>query len=186
MEKVWENKFNKRYSFSEWASIYKRKIKLLPCVKLKEFNYKLIHNLIYSGYIVNKWKPSVPRNCTYCNEVETTEHLLFNCDRVKSIWQIVGQLIKLDIKWHHLVIGLDEKYAEITNKSKNTVVVITCYSIFLAWIKSGDLKENYRYRNLWNNTKMYLNYYERVFSKFLSEKKWFRQYAAILNLNSIE
>ena len=186
MERVWENKFNKSYSTTQWKSIYNRKIKLVPCVKLKEFNYKLIHNLIYSGYILNKWKPSISRNCSFCNQIETTEHLLLSCSRVQNIWKTIGECINIDIKLHHLVIGLDESYAEITNKTKNLVIMITAYSIFVGWVKCGDTKDRYKYLNLWNNVKIYLNYYEKIFENFLLHVKWFPKYVKVVEyLNSI-
>ena len=60
MEKVWETKlFNQTYNSSEWSNIYSRMVKSVPCKKLSEFQYKLLYNLIYRGYILNKWKPSV-------------------------------------------------------------------------------------------------------------------------------
>ena len=30
----------------------------------------------------------------------------------------MGQVIRVNIKWKHLVIGLDERYSEIMNKAK--------------------------------------------------------------------
>ena len=52
MEKVWNRKFTAHFDVADLRNIYKWKIKSIPCTKLGEFNYKLIHNLIYPGYIL--------------------------------------------------------------------------------------------------------------------------------------
>lgn len=186
MEKVWQTKFKRIHSIADWKNIYVRKIKSIPCTKLREFNYKLIHNLIYPGYILNKWKPSVSRNCSYCSKLETTEHLLFECSRVEMMWKTIGEAIQVDLKFYHVIIGLDETYAEVTNKAKNTLITVICYSIFVSWIRCGDSKERYKYINLWNNMKISLNYYKKIFSNFLSGERWFKKYSTLVhNLNSI-
>ena len=70
-------------------------------------NYKLIHNLGYTAYILSKWKLGISSKCVVCGENETVEHMLFECERVKNIWKRVGEILKLNISWHHIVLGLD-------------------------------------------------------------------------------
>ena len=65
MEKVWETKFNETYNSSGWSNIYSKIVKSVPCEKLSEFKYKLLHNLIYPRYILNKWKPSVSNDSSF-------------------------------------------------------------------------------------------------------------------------
>ena len=171
MEKVWTRKFTAHFDVADWRNIYNRKIKSIPCAKLGEFNYKLIHNLIYPGYILNKWKPSVSSHCSFCSELETLEHLLFLCGRVQNIWKKVGTAFKVDLRWHHLIVGFDETHADIINKTRNLIITIVMFAIFASWVKSGDSKENYKYINLCFSVKIYLGHYLNIFSLFSHKKR---------------
>ena len=56
------------------------------------------------------------KNCT--NEVENTKHLLYECNNIKQIWNIIGTVLNFDIKWKHIVIGFyqgDSDYADFLN-----------------------------------------------------------------------
>ena len=81
----------------------------------------------------------------FCHETETLEHLLFKCERINDVWNKVGQVIRVNIKWKHLVIGLDEKYSEIVNKAKHMIIAIVVYSTFAGWVKCGESKESFKY-----------------------------------------
>ena len=180
MEKVWETKFNQTYNSSKWSNIYSRMVKSVPCKKLSEFRYKLLHNLIYPMYILNKWKPSVSSHCSFCHETETLEHLLFKCERINDVWNKVGQVIRVNIKWKHLVIGLDERYSEIMNKAKNMIITIVVYSIFAGWVKCGESKESFKYINIWNNALSKLNLYLKIFSEFVHKLLWYSKFNKLI------
>ena len=55
MEKCWNVTFGHKYLHCEGKNIYLRKIKNIPCKKNSEFNYKVLHNLLVTGYILSKW-----------------------------------------------------------------------------------------------------------------------------------
>ena len=47
----------------------------------------------------------------------------------------MGQVIGVNIKWKHLVIGLDERYSEIMNKGKNMIItIIDCSLLNFCWV----------------------------------------------------
>ena len=56
--------------------------------------------------------------------------MLFECDREKNIWKIVGEILKLNINWHHIVLGLDEINAKQINVTRNNIITIITYSIY--------------------------------------------------------
>ena len=118
------------------------------CKKLSEFNYKIIHNLVYTGCILSKWKFGISSKCVVCGENETVEHMLFECDRVKNVWKRVGEILKLDISWHHIVLGLDEINAKQINVTRNNIITIITYSIYALWVKCGETKESFKYLNI--------------------------------------
>ena len=148
METRWGTILNKTLSTNDWKQIYKRKIANVVCKRLSEFNYKLIHNLIYTGYIPSKWKVSISNKCVVCGETDTVKHPLFDCKRVKCIWEKAGESLKLDITWSHIILGLDEIYAKEINQSRNNIISIISCSIYATWVKCGDTKESFKYQNL--------------------------------------
>ena len=75
MKKRWQCIFEIKLLDEDWSNIYRRKIKNQLCTKCSEFNYKLIHNLIYSGYIINKWNKSIPNTCRLCKNSDTAKHM---------------------------------------------------------------------------------------------------------------
>ena len=70
----------------------------------------------------------------------------------------MGQVIRVNIKWKHLVIGLDERFSEIMNKAKNMIITIVAYSIFAGWVKCGESKESFKYINIFSQN-FYTNCY---------------------------
>ena len=77
MGKGWSRRFHENLTTHYWSQIYSRKVVSIPCKKLAEFN------LVFSGYIINKWNPSVPSKCIVYGELETIEHLVFSCERLE-------------------------------------------------------------------------------------------------------
>ena len=108
MERRWCQLFNKKLSFEQWKCVYVRKIQQVHFKKFAEFNYKLFNGILISGYILNKWNKSVPNICTRCNNNDTNIHMLFLCPRIRTIWTIVSQTLKIDICWENIVFGLNE------------------------------------------------------------------------------
>ena len=101
-----------------------KKIKTIPCKKISEFNYKILHNLLVTGYILSKWNKNIPPECLSCGAIDTPEHLLFQCNRVKTIWNKVGTLLKVDLSWKHIVIGLHEEGEKDINTVRNNILSI--------------------------------------------------------------
>ena len=74
------------------------------------------------------------------------EHLLYEHSRVKGSWKKVGEILKLNILWHHIASGLIKKIAEQMNKTRNNILSIITCAIFATWVKCGDTKENLKYQ----------------------------------------
>ena len=54
--------------------------------KIAEFNFKVLHNVLSCNANLVKWKKKDIALCNICGELETIEHLLFNCTFAKRIW----------------------------------------------------------------------------------------------------
>ena len=84
---------SRRFDISDriqWEAIFTQKIQKTCDKDISEFNYRLLNNLLCNNLFLSKWKADVNKLCNFCeNEIENNEHLLFNCENVREIWNIL-------------------------------------------------------------------------------------------------
>lgn len=57
------------------------------CTKYRDFQFRLLHNIIVTNQKLKLWKIIQTDMCTFCGiHVETTLHLFCNCAKVKNLW----------------------------------------------------------------------------------------------------
>ena len=69
---------------------FTEKIKLEIEIKLKEFNFKLLHGILPCNRNLEKWKL---KNNDVCSLLRTIEHLLYDCTYVKPIWKLIEKYL---------------------------------------------------------------------------------------------
>ena len=115
------------------------KIVKMPDRRLAEFNYKLICNILANGYIVSKWDKSVSSKCTNCNENHTSEHMLFNCQRIQPIWNQLSDILKINFTWKKVIFGyLDGSLIDI---DLCRLISLILYTLYKCWIIENDKKQ---------------------------------------------
>ncbi len=131
METIYARNFLFDNSKCIWKNVYKQKVVNICMLKLKEFNFKILQNIVPCGRYLNKWKHNIDGNCKFCNMLETTEHMLYNCSRVNNLWEKVSNVLKCNIKWKHIVCGWP--MLDCTNQKIRVlkiIITIVTYSIF--------------------------------------------------------
>ena len=91
--------------------------------KLRSFQFKVNHNIIYTNQKLYKIGYSSTELCTFCNaHIETLHHLFVDCQKVKQLWSQVTHAIlspygieKLSKKYILLGILLGEKQNNVVN-----------------------------------------------------------------------
>ncbi len=142
MEHVWCKEFKLEKYKTTWNGIYTSKVIRMPIPKLKEFNYKLLNNTVICGKTVSIWNKDVSDVCEVCTEPNTVRHMLFECERVKTIWQALGRKISCDITWKHIVIGFVGT-SDLCS-CYNIIISIIAYNIYAQWIKSINHKITFK------------------------------------------
>ena len=61
--------------------------KITNVVKLRDFQYRLLHKRVPSKKELFHWKIKKSYQCIYCGKLEDIKHLLYSCSYVTEIWQ---------------------------------------------------------------------------------------------------
>ena len=144
MHKKWEREFNIEHSM--WPKIYEENIWNIKERKIAEFRYKLLNNILCTRSIISKWNPNITSLCPICKQKHTVKHLLFECQDIKNIWIIIGDIINVHITYKHIIIG-NIAYNDYV-KNRNEVIAYIAYAIFKMWILYENNKFDIRNRNL--------------------------------------
>ena len=174
MESIYSRDFNTHGS-KLWKDIYSQKVKLISIPKIAEFNFKLLHNIVPCGYVLNKWNTKIDMNCQVCNSLETTKHMIYDCHRVRQIWNMISDLLKVNISWKKIVCGFPGY--ELSNKITilNYVISVICYTIFKSNSRSKFEETSYQNMSLQAEIKKSIMYYNHsMCSKSISESTFFR------------
>ena len=90
---------------------FTKTIKLEKEIKLKEFNFKLLHGILPCNRNLEKWKLKSNDQCDVCSLPQTIEHLLYDCTYVKPLWKLIEKYLGVNIGYKQ-ILGLDNLFKE--------------------------------------------------------------------------
>jgi hypothetical protein len=61
--------------------------------KLRNIYFRLIHNDFFTHYRMKKYNMTTSDKCPRCDHIETTKHLLWECNHAKNIWNLYNNLM---------------------------------------------------------------------------------------------
>ncbi len=144
MEHVWEREFNlENYN---WEEIYKRNVWNLSDKKLSEFKYKILNNILSNRSMISKWNKNINNKCPICGINQTMKHLLFDCHRIQTVWNLISSILQVTIRYKHIVIGNREEVNLI--KARNLLIFYISYSIYKFWVQSENNMVNFIEANI--------------------------------------
>ena len=161
--KKWIELYNVPNSKKFFSSVYESSVKNMPCKRLGEFNYKLLHNILSCGYVVNKWNINVNKYCETCNEIQTAEHLLFDCKIIKPIWEKTGNILKCKITWKNLLLGYP--FGNMETEARRLILTIIMKCVHSIWSRNSE--NHYAYKTAFFNSKIASSI--KIYSEILNE-----------------
>ena len=70
----------------DWSQIYTLPFKCTAEAKMRVFQFKLIHNILYTNHRLFKMKVVDSETCTFCHsKLETPVHLFYDCDVIYNL-----------------------------------------------------------------------------------------------------
>ena len=82
---IWQRKLDLPHTF-EWEPVFDFKLFKLEFNRIRQFNFKLINNILPFKDNLLKWKISTDAQCKYCNNNESLLHNLLYCPKVRNVW----------------------------------------------------------------------------------------------------
>ena len=162
METVYSKQFRFPNTATLWRNIYTQKTIIPKLPKLCEFNYKVLHNLIPCAKQLCKWKKIESDRCTMCGKMEDTKHMLFNCHRVRNIWQNVSDILNVNISWKQIVCGFPCYELKSKVNVLNYLFTIISYAIFKQTAMCRNENLNYGHCNLVIKIRAELKWYVKI------------------------
>ena len=113
---------------------FKNLYKVTNIVKLRNFQYRLLHNKVFCNNVLYHWKKVDSQQCDFCTHPkQNVSHLLFSCPSVRTIWEELShyfETLKIDnceISWHNVLYNL--VYPK-TQHLVNFIVLLAKFVIF--------------------------------------------------------
>ena len=111
------------FDIHERQKIYSLPFRVTKEIKLTIFQYKIIHNFLYTNYILYKMKKVENPHCPFCINVDqTVSHLFVSCPCASSFWA-----------------EFTEWYQSISNKTLNLSKNEVIYGVLNDWSSCSTL-----------------------------------------------
>ena len=104
-----------------------RKIVQEKEIKLKEFNYKLLHGILPCNKNLMKWKIRMNDECDVCQREQSIKHLLFECVYVKPLWEVVEKICDFEITFDK-ILGIEECH------SQDRILTLVSFLVYKEWL----------------------------------------------------
>ena len=78
--------------------------------KLREFQFKMLHGIIYTNLDLYRFGLVSSDLCSFCKkEVETYRHLFYDCEHIRPLWNACGDALNLptlkELNWEGIFFG---------------------------------------------------------------------------------
>ena len=98
-------------------------------IKLREFNFKVLHGILPCNKNLKQWKIIDCDKCDVCDEIQTIEHLLFQCTYLKPLWKIIENTFKIKITFKTICCLNND-----ANLKYNTIITLITFLIYKEWL----------------------------------------------------
>ncbi len=96
-------------------------------IKLKEYNFKLLHGILPCNLNLRKWKIRTDDSCDLCGNTQSIEHLLYSCIYIQPLWGIINNIFGLSLSYRQ-ILGLDKQFKH------DFVTTIVSFIIYKHWL----------------------------------------------------
>ena len=107
--------------------VFTKKVLLQKEIKLKEFNFKLLHGILPCNKNLKRFRIKDSEQCDVCNSPQTIQHLLFNCHYVKPLWRVVESLCNIQVGFE-VILGVHD------SSDYDNLITVVSFLIYKEWL----------------------------------------------------
>jgi hypothetical protein len=134
-----ENKWAEKLEFiiteEMWQSIYTNHLSISDTT-LTNFQFKITHRLLACNYNLKIWKVRDNNKCDQCNDIDTMEHMLVNCEESKVFWKRIfkwwaaNMNIWFEVGTYEIIFGIPNDLGENIINQLNFFIIVAKYHIY--------------------------------------------------------
>ena len=128
----WNSIFNLKTE--DWKIIYKLPYSILKSTRLQWFQTRINQRIIGTNWLLNKIDNNNNPNCSFCNnETESIEHLFWDGEHIKTLFQLFLQTIRnknieLKLTKQNFILGIFHNLNK--NRINNVIIIWIKYYIY--------------------------------------------------------
>ena len=137
LHKFWENTFS-CYDEIHWHSVYESLYNSCITNNVKQFKFKLLHNIIATNENLYKWKITQTPDCQICACKQDYSHFFISCKAIDTFWGSISNTFqkcgfnKNMRQLKFIVIGYKtQEYCQV-----NTILNLVSFSIYKSYYAS--------------------------------------------------
>lgn len=117
-----------------WSNIYRNPYKTARDTKLQAFQFRILHRFLPCNKYLKNIRIRREDTCSFCTELNTTEHFLFACPMVRSFWgKITSWLeretdLRLILSTESVIFGVPDTFQH--TKVINFIILFTKFFIY--------------------------------------------------------
>ena len=146
-ERKWHNELQCTFGTEFWNKTYAFTASIKHENKIKWLQFQINRGCLFTNHKVNKFKPHISPDCTYCSHVENfshrelVSHLFWDCDFVLKLWQEIKTWLgtlgtNLPLSRTSLLFGIhDQKSSSV----ENYIILVAKHFIWKTKFTSKDL-----------------------------------------------
>jgi hypothetical protein len=106
---------------------FNKKVLVEREIKLKEFNFKLLHGILPCNKNLKQWRIRPDESCDLCGIPQSIEHLIYSCIYIQPLWNFINSIFDLNIGYKQ-ILGLDKQF------NFDFVTTIVSFVIYKQWL----------------------------------------------------
>ena len=122
-EQTWHILTSSKYE--NFILVYLNKIINIRNLKIAEFNFKLFHQILPCKTFFCKIGVTSDNKCSWCDKVESVEHMGFSCYSIQNIWYVLSEMLVLSTN----------------NIGKDWLISLVQYLILQRWVLNQNGKK---------------------------------------------
>ena len=169
------NSWKRLFPEFSFETFYLNKLKPMHIAKVKEFLFKVIHNICICGDLLYRWKLGETKKCLYCDfEKQTIKHLLWDCRQSNNLWLHISDKLGFDINYNIMILGKKDLV-------QNNTISVIMYLIYKKFIEDIN-QDASNMQNLHSFMKNELQYKIKLYNCEYRTSEKFVALKSILNI----